>query len=174
MRARNWLTLLMFVGATACSGDPAGPEAEVVEEDGGIDAVEVVDTWDTATDARPDEKHTKPKDLQPAELPDAATDMPDLIDLVEPDEMIWQDTVEAIGETGGEVDVEQCDPDLPCDDDNPCTVGDKCTEDGCLGLPKECGDGLNCTFDLCQDGECSNELKPGWCHIAGKCSRLAT
>jgi hypothetical protein len=39
-----------------------------------------------------------------------------------------------------------------CDDLDPCTEGDKCGDLGCVGFPKDCEDGNDCTTGLCDTG----------------------
>ena len=66
-----------------------------------------------------------------------------------------------------------CFVDEPCDDEDPCTFDDECLDSlgtpVCVGTPMDCADDKICTFDWCIDGECSNDMKPGWCFIAGQC-----
>ncbi len=68
-----------------------------------------------------------------------------------------------------------CDePGEACDDHDPCTVADVCREDRvCAGTPVEgCDDGLECTRDACAaPGDCTHDLKPGWCFVDGTCFR---
>ncbi len=103
----------------------------------------------------------------PLELPDLADAAPDIVEIA-PD----VPTLTEIKEVEVEV-VLLCEPGQPCDDGDPCTDNDEClgTGDGavCVGDPLDCEDGLECTFDLCTDGECNNDMKPGWCFVAGTC-----
>lgn len=39
----------------------------------------------------------------------------------------------------------------PCDDGSFCTVGDTCQSGLCVGSPKDCGDGVGCTVDSCDE-----------------------
>lgn len=67
---------------------------------------------------------------------------------------------------------EPCRPGESCDDHDPCTIDDLCDDnEECAGTPVEdCDDGIECTFDECtSDTECTHDLKPGWCFVAGKC-----
>src|SRR2546425_472464 len=46
----------------------------------------------------------------------------------------------------------------PCDDGNPCTENDRCRDGVCGGTPKNCGDGIPCTVDRCNEvGSCIHE-----------------
>jgi len=59
-----------------------------------------------------------------------------------------------------------------CDDLNSCTQGETCTAGVCGGGDAvDCGDGLDCTSDECneQTGECENVLIEGNCLIDGVC-----
>jgi cysteine-rich repeat protein len=47
------------------------------------------------------------------------------------------------------------DPDCaatPCDDGSFCTVFDQCNAGICVGTPRDCGDGNDCTVDSCDEG----------------------
>jgi hypothetical protein len=60
-----------------------------------------------------------------------------------------------------------------CDDGLACTREDACRDGACRGdPPKECDDLLECTEDLCRDGdpfECTHRLLEGSCLIDGVC-----
>ena len=42
---------------------------------------------------------------------------------------------------------------LGCSDGLTCTEGDACADGSCVGVPKACDDGKECTFDVCEEGE---------------------
>jgi hypothetical protein len=49
---------------------------------------------------------------------------------------------------------------VPCDDSNPCTSNDACHLGLCRGLPVDCGDGDECTDDVCTpDKGCAHSRK---------------
>ncbi len=101
-----------------------------------------------------------------------APEVSDVLDLVD-----WLEVVEVVDTTDITETVDAappCELGVPCDDGNPCTENDTCYEEGCLGTKLDCGDGLECTFDWCEDGQCENPLKPGWCWIAGQCWKEGT
>jgi hypothetical protein len=52
-----------------------------------------------------------------------------------------------------------------CDDADPCTSDDKCSgKDGtCAGTPKDCGDGVGCTVDTCDEGNCVHTASDAKC-----------
>ncbi len=56
-----------------------------------------------------------------------------------------------------------------CDDNDPCTVKDTCQAGHCKGQPMSCDDGLDCTADSCEGGQCIHKLIAGNCKIDGKC-----
>jgi hypothetical protein len=59
-----------------------------------------------------------------------------------------------------------------CDDEDPCTMNDVCKEGECRGeyFGNLCGDGLQCTDDICDGkGGCDNKLLKGWCIIEKQC-----
>ena len=58
-----------------------------------------------------------------------------------------------------------------CSDDDACTQEDKCNSGQCVGVSKECGDGLDCTADSCEaeSGECLHERDVDWCIVDGAC-----
>ena len=60
---------------------------------------------------------------------------------------------------------------LPCDDGNGCTLEDHCQDGLCVGNQKDCGDGLDCSTDLCDPGtgECGYAVVEGYCLIGGAC-----
>ena len=60
--------------------------------------------------------------------------------------------------------------DTSCDDGSACTVGDVCQAGACVGAPKLCDDGLECTLDVCSSDGCSTTgVAPGSCLIDGAC-----
>jgi hypothetical protein len=86
---------------------------------------------------------------------------------------------------------------IPCDDGKPCTVNDGCIQGFCTGAPNLCDDGnpctadgclpakgcahttlsqaacpddgLACTSDLCNEGQCTHAAIPGACIIDKLC-----
>ena len=54
-----------------------------------------------------------------------------------------------------------------CDDELWCTVDDECATGVCVGVDRDCSDGLDCTTDFCDEDAdaCMNELDPGYCLI---------
>ncbi len=56
-----------------------------------------------------------------------------------------------------------------CDDGDGCTNGERCVSGACVALGAPCDDGVECTQDVCHEGECSNPVMSGWCLIAGEC-----
>ncbi|HUU01881.1 MAG TPA: hypothetical protein VM425_10595 [Myxococcota bacterium] len=66
-----------------------------------------------------------------------------------------------------------------CDDGNLCTDPDGCTDGVCSGTPVsgccladgDCGDGKDCTTDVCNtaDGTCTNGVDAGYCLIGDLC-----
>ncbi len=58
-----------------------------------------------------------------------------------------------------------------CDDGNACTVHDTCIDGACIGLNRDCSDGLVCTSDGCNSGtgECLHWLLDNYCYIEGAC-----
>ncbi|MFT5352995.1 MAG: hypothetical protein ACI9KE_000192 [Polyangiales bacterium] len=58
-----------------------------------------------------------------------------------------------------------------CDDGAFCTTADSCTAGRCAGVALDCGDGLGCTTDTCNElgDSCENTLQAGNCLIAGSC-----
>ena len=62
-----------------------------------------------------------------------------------------------------------------CDDADPCTTTDSCQAGACVGVPMVCDDGLSCTIDVCEDGECDTQtLETGWCLIDEVCRTEGT
>jgi len=164
--------LLAAALTNACSADAVHPGGDAADgfmtevSDSQNDAGTSDWTAETDDDILPDLVDTAIFDAVPDTGDEATVDeFVEIADLVEPEQTVFFDMAEDLTE----VYLPPCDPDLPCDDENPCTVGDQCTDAGCLGIPKDCSDALDCTFDLCDGGTCSNEMKPGWCHIAGLC-----
>jgi len=49
----------------------------------------------------------------------------------------------------------------PCDDELWCTVNDQCTSGVCGGLTRDCSDGKECTYDICNESsdQCENPNK---------------
>jgi hypothetical protein len=191
MLSVRWFGLLLYAGVflavSGCSSKsgespPVGTDVQ--------DAILDTDDEDSRGDLGATETGTKDRwDREvlldvPNETGDVGTDRdeledtqdvadltPDVADLLED---IRQETGE-IAQPDVPVDIEPevvpppCELDLPCDDGDACTLNDVCTVYGCQGEPKDCGDGLECTFDICSDGVCSNVMKPGWCYIWGLC-----
>ena len=63
--------------------------------------------------------------------------------------------------------------DAPCSDDNPCTTEDLCQEAECVGGPAaECGDGNDCTEDICdiQQGCINLPVVDGACDDGNACT----
>lgn len=58
-----------------------------------------------------------------------------------------------------------------CSDGNGCTLEDECAAGLCVGFDKDCGDGLECTDDLCSPdtGECGYAVLTGHCLIGEVC-----
>lgn len=59
-----------------------------------------------------------------------------------------------------------------CDDGLFCNVGEACNAGACAGgTARDCGDGLPCTSDVCNDTDdaCENPLDAGNCLIVGVC-----
>ncbi len=59
-----------------------------------------------------------------------------------------------------------------CDDNQFCTVNDQCNLFGvCEGGDRDCGDGLGCTADICNEGSdtCSHEQNANTCLVNGTC-----
>ena len=177
-RYRNVVVLALMLAAAGCSGKDKTGAADTAEAgtDDWVDedSFDAWGEWDSsAIDAAP-EIHKIP-DVDSADLTDQS-----LFDEIS-DELpgdvgpeLLADLVEIEETVDVEVYVALCDPDLPCDDADPCTFDDFCTEAGCLGIPLDCSDDEKCTFDACADGECVNDLKPGWCRIAGACYQEGT
>jgi hypothetical protein len=67
-----------------------------------------------------------------------------------------------------DLDTGECTKDflnIPCDDGNECTVEDYCEEGSCeAGEEKDCGDGVECTVDMCDAGECKHVPNPLACN----------
>lgn len=59
--------------------------------------------------------------------------------------------------------------DSKCDDKDPCTQKDTCKAGHCQGQKITCDDSLDCTADACDKGQCTHELKAGYCEINEKC-----
>lgn len=57
----------------------------------------------------------------------------------------------------------------PCDDLDACTVADRCLGGLCGGLERACDDGLDCTFDTCDQGVCTHAPVPGTCRSGDQC-----
>jgi hypothetical protein len=78
------------------------------------------------------------------------------------------DTCDADGECQGNHEPNG----TPCDDGEYCNVGEDCTNGYCTGgTARDCGDGIPCTTDTCDDDidECVNTLDDGYCLINGIC-----
>ena len=63
---------------------------------------------------------------------------------------------------------------VPCSDSDECTVGDVCVDGQCLGAPKDCDDGNDCTVDGCEQpaGVCLNEVETGaGCSDGNPCTK---
>ncbi|MCK4659564.1 MAG: hypothetical protein KAV82_08595, partial [Phycisphaerae bacterium] len=60
---------------------------------------------------------------------------------------------------------------VSCEDGEYCTVDDECYEGLCDGSARDCGDGLDCTTDTCDDvsDSCAHTLDAGYCLIADIC-----
>ena len=56
-----------------------------------------------------------------------------------------------------------------CDDGDPCTTGDVCSNGACGGAAKDCGDGVECTDDECEGGDCVSYVAVDACLIGDVC-----
>ncbi len=61
---------------------------------------------------------------------------------------------------------------LACEDGNGCTIGDKCVGGGCIGLARDCDDGVACTKDSCSaaTGACVHEPQNVTCSDGNACT----
>ena len=77
--------------------------------------------------------------------------------------------------------VDSCDPlagcqktagEGECDDGNPCTSKDGCTKGACKGIASNCNDGIDCTYDACNDktGKCGHTAKNDLCNDGEACT----
>jgi hypothetical protein len=168
--------VVFFEAATSCSGGGV-QGGDGWGEAGAVELTETRQLDQVAEVGGLDRGHDEPADL-PAEQAEVGPDVegPETGDEPPADLLDAAAEAESGGLEAGEAEaVPPCEPvGQACDDGNACTSGDTCTEDGCLGLPKDCADSLECTFDQCQDGQCGNDLKPGWCFIGGLCYQEAT
>jgi hypothetical protein len=57
-----------------------------------------------------------------------------------------------------------------CDDADPCTHEEYCFEGECVGDLEICDDGLACTLDYCESGECVHLPPPGHCATQAGCT----
>ncbi len=61
--------------------------------------------------------------------------------------------------------------DIACDDFEGCTVNDHCDAEGnCVGQPKNCDDGHECTDDSCANGVCLNDYHYHGCDDGNACT----
>jgi hypothetical protein len=62
--------------------------------------------------------------------------------------------------------------DTACDDGLFCTVNDVCTGGVCGGRPRDCGDGITCTVDRCDEdaNACINRPDDGACDDGVECT----
>jgi hypothetical protein len=44
-----------------------------------------------------------------------------------------------------------------CDDNDECTLNDQCSNGSCTGTSKDCDDGIDCTVDSCEAGDCIHD-----------------
>ena len=60
----------------------------------------------------------------------------------------------------------------PCDDGLWCTVGDACSGGSCSGSARDCGDGVACTDDSCDEDndECDHVANDGNCDDSNVCT----
>jgi formylglycine-generating enzyme required for sulfatase activity len=58
-----------------------------------------------------------------------------------------------------------------CDDGDACTKSDLCSEGECVsGAPLDCSDGVECTVDMCDAGECKNVANHSACDDGKFCN----
>ena len=58
-----------------------------------------------------------------------------------------------------------------CDDQDPCSLGDHCDQGECVGETYlECGDGNDCTIDLCTGQGCAYDFSTGECDDQDPCT----
>lgn len=57
-----------------------------------------------------------------------------------------------------------------CSDGDLCTDNDTCIAGKCTGTPKACGDGNECTDDICKFGVCQNVANSAPCGSSATCS----
>lgn len=190
--AEKWVVVLVLAGLLGlgrCSsdgssvGNPDGLTGDITAGDSSGDL-----TMDLLPEGglKDEEDEEVPDSLGETELPETkdvhedAKDVPELHDIAEvadhqeqPDTEV-EDTADILDTLDTEPEIVACTVGEPCNDGDACTLNDFCTEDGCVGTPKNCSDGLECTFDHCSQGTCSNDIKPGWCYIWGQCWQEGT
>jgi hypothetical protein len=59
---------------------------------------------------------------------------------------------------------------VSCDDDDACTTDERCESGLCVGEQPDCDDGLECTLDYCEAGDCLHLPPPGHCATAVGCT----
>lgn len=178
-----WMVMAAMLVAGCASSDGAGtPDAG-----GGQDLPDETAFQDTGREAGLPDHFEGRKDVRDMEDQDITGDVSHLSEVIDifdfkEDELPVQDAAAdeaGAGDNGSKIDLDNtdlppaCIPGEDCDDGDDCTLNDECVDvEGvpqCEGIPKDCFDEKLCTFDLCADGECVNDMKPGWCFIAGQC-----
>jgi hypothetical protein len=150
-RRRLLLSLLPFF--LACGGGTTGnpPKDSGPGQDPGIEVLPDV------PDVPADTPEDRPSDTPDPGTPDLAEDTPALPDFA-PEDLPPADLPPSCVE--GKL----------CDDGDPCTHADVCIDGVCRGKPYTCGDGRDCTDDVCDGyGGCRYPIAAGRCLIHNVC-----